>query len=115
MRRGAGMWFEQNDEEKCNYLKATGLFRTHYFYLDKEPWIADRIFIRHNLRVHFSKSLIRRGFRYTLAHIWVWKKNERVIDQCMRELYRDSLLMGRDDYPEACDVTRELNRRVMDQ
>ena len=109
------MWFEQNEGEKRNYLKATGLFRTHSFYLDKEPWIADRIFIRHKLRVHFKGNMYKDGYPYQIVHAWVWKSQEHEFDGCMAELYNTSLLMGRGDYAEACDIMRELNRRAMDQ
>lgn len=89
-----------------NYLRARGLpWRAYYFYLDKRPWLADRIFSNHGLRVHFGDSFVYREGEYELVSCWVYRWQAEEFEKCMLPLSRSSLLHDRSDYDDVC---REL-------
>ncbi|MBR3326968.1 MAG: hypothetical protein IKG22_06555 [Atopobiaceae bacterium] len=94
-------------ERPKNYLRASGRlpWRVWYFYLDKEPWLADRIFIRHELKVHFKGHYVSEGWPYAIVSVWVPTGETDLFERCMDELYASSLLHGRDDYPAACSAS----------
>ena len=86
-----------------NYIRTSGLpWRAYYFYLDKEPYIADGIFVNHELNVHFKKEFEMPGTEYHIVTCLVSRKKAAEFEQCMFELHRLSLLNGRDDYVDAC-------------
>ena len=89
-----------------NYVRARGLpWRAHYFYLDKRPWLADRIFINHELKVHFGDSFELPDGGYEVVTCWVYRWQAKDFERCMFTLARLSLLRGREDYGDVC---REL-------
>lgn len=95
-----------------NYIRATGLpWRAYYFYLDKQPWFADRIFINHSLKVHFKGSFEMTDGDYELVFCWVYRWQAETFEQCMCQLSRSSLLKDRGDYGDTCRKLRWLFER----
>lgn len=86
-----------------NYIIGDGVFAKHYFYLDKEPYLADKIFREEGLRVHFAGDFKRDDLEYTLVHAWVWRWHGRRMEKCMERLRNESLLKRR-GYMEDCDT-----------
>lgn len=87
---------------RLNYVIGYGFLTTHYFYLDKEPYIADKIFRDEGLYVHFSSDFVRDDLKYVMVHAWVWRWQEKRMEKCLKQLYRESLLK-RDGYLEECE------------
>ena len=87
-----------------NYIRTSGLlpWRAYYFYLDKEPWLADRIFVDRDLCVHFKDEFEMPGIEYHIVTCWVNKRKSEEFERCMFELHRLSLMSGRDDYAKTC-------------
>lgn len=85
-----------------NYVAGRGLLTTHYYYVDREPWIADRLFIDDRLPVHFVNEWENADSGYVVVHVWVWRWQETRIERCLSQLHKVSLLMGRRGYAEAC-------------
>lgn len=90
-----------------NYLVGDGLLTTHYFYLDRQPYLADKIFIDERLSVHFVGDFVREDMKYALVHVWVWRWQEKRMEKCMERLFKESVLK-RDDYLEECDFIGRL-------
>lgn len=88
---------------RLNYVIGYGLLTTHYFYLDREPYIADKIFIDERLHVHFSEDFVRDDIKYEVVHAWVWRWQEKRMEKCLRRLYKESLLR-RGDYMKECET-----------
>lgn len=85
--------------------KAILPWRIHYFYLDRQPWIADKIFADEKIPVHFKKSFSKPDSDWEIITCWVNIKYAPAFERCMERLRRDSLLKGRTDYD---DVAGEL-------
>ena len=97
-----------------NYVRAYGLpWRAYFFYLDREPWLADRFFIANGLRVHFNNAYELPDQEYVIVTCWVYAWQVERFERCMFELSRLSILSGRDDYIEACHELSWLFERSL--
>lgn len=88
---------------RLNYVIGYGLLTTHYFYLDREPYLADKIFRDEGLYVHFSGDFVRDDLKYAMVHAWVWRWQEKRMEKCLKRLHNESLLK-RDDYLKECEM-----------
>lgn len=95
------------------YIRERRLFTTHYLYLDKSPYIADRIFYDIRLSVHFIEEYKSATLGYSLIHVWIWGWREKDFEDCMARLYKTSLLMDRDDYMQACNLLEGIAEKNM--
>ena len=91
--------------EQTNYyqlLHKFSLFNTYFAFLDTEDYLADGLFIKHQVRVYFGDEFVDPGnpYRIIFCHVRKWDK-ERFC-AAMRELPNKMLLCGNTDYLSAC-------------
>lgn len=82
-------------------------FTPTFFYLDREPYVADRIFIEHKLRVHFKNDFTHDAFPYDVVVAWVWPWQVERFKECMGEL-RVELSAHDEDFELACECLQKL-------
>lgn len=96
-----------------NFIKVRSMnpFRLNYIYLDVSEYLADRIFVRHELPVKFFDQEFRReGSDVRFVYCSIRKKNRAEFEKCMEELCDAAALMGYTDYTAACEgLDRMLN------
>ena len=80
---------------------------TYYLFFDTTPYLADQIFIRHEIRVRFGKEFAKEGSPYRGILCSVRKKDAPVFESCMEELKRNMLICGHPDYEQ--DIRELLN------
>ena len=85
--------------------------RQNYMYLDVGEYLADRIFVRHELPVKFfNQEFGREGSDVKFIYCSIRKKNSAEFEKCMEELCDTAALMGYTDYAAACEgLDRMLN------
>ena len=93
------------DDMPLNYVRVSGIlpWRAWYFYVDAMPRLADRIFRRHELKVHFKDHLTAPDRDCRIVSAWVRRRDAAEFELCMEELYRSSLVHGRKGYEDSCE------------
>lgn len=86
-------------------------FVKHAFFLDTEPYVADGIFIKHRLRVHFGAEFKHEAFPYVVVTGWIWVWQQERFDECMRELYAK---LRSQEYVNACAVFQKIALEAAD-
>ena len=83
-------------------LHKFSLFNTYFAFLDTEDYLADGLFIKHQVRVYFGDEFAKpeSPYRIIFGHIRKWDK-ERFC-AAMSELPNKMLLCGNVDYLGAC-------------
>ena len=73
------------------YLKINrpSLRYSYYFFFDTTPYLADQIFIRHEIRVWFGQEFAKDGSPYRGIFCHVRKKDAPVFEACMEELKKN--------------------------
>lgn len=84
------------------HLEKFSLLHAYYAYFDVPGYLADQLFIQHQVRVHFSGEYQKEGKRYVIVLCRVRKKDEKRFLEALGELPRKMLLMGYTDYLEDC-------------
>lgn len=79
----------------------------YYFFFDTTPYLADQIFIRHELRVWFGDEFTKDGSPYRGILCHVRKKDAPVFESCMKELEKNMIICGHPDYER--EITGILN------
>lgn len=90
-------------------LERASLLYVHDLFVDTEDYLADGLFIRHKVTVHFGKEFGKREnptYRFILCK--VRKRDETRFLAALQELPAKMLLCGHTDYPEACDVIQKI-------
>lgn len=89
---------------RCNYIELDCKvpWRTGFVYVDTPAYLADRIFINHEIRVKFDKDFGKDSCPYIYVFCRVWKRDRTVFLKAMADLERKALLAGRADYSDFC-------------
>ena len=88
-----------------NYIrfKQFSLLWDHYAFIDVPAYLADQLFIRHRVTVHFGEELHHPEAGYMIIFCKVRKKDsERFLD-ALSELPNKMLICGHLDYEDYCD------------
>ena len=83
-------------------LNKFSLFNTHFVFLDTGDYLADGLFIKHQVRVHFGDELEKPGIPYRIIFCHVRKWDEERFRTAMSELPDKMLLCGKSDYLGVC-------------
>lgn len=90
-------------EKGRNFRRLSGTFKDVYVYVDAPEHHADHLFINRKLRVQFKADFRKEGEKYQIVVCKVPKRRREDFVACMEELCRNMLVLGRTDYPDACD------------
>lgn len=84
----------QGKAEYYQQLKQFSHFHTHFAFLDTEDYLADGLFIKHQVRVYFGDEFVSPGTPYRIIFCHVRKRDEKRFHAAMRELPNKMLLCG---------------------
>ena len=71
---------------------------SYFMYFDKQPYLADQIFVRHKIRVWFDEELRRQGWPYVSVMCHVRKGDVQAFFDALEELKTAMLICGYKDY-----------------
>ena len=74
----------------------------HYAFLDTDAYLADQLFIKYHVRVHFREEYVRNGSPYREIFCHVRKRDQERFLTALEELPDKMLLLGHSDYLDAC-------------
>lgn len=83
-------------------LEKLSLLYRYYAYFDTADYLADALFIKHQVRVAFQKEYCKDGFGYTLIFCRIRKKDEAAFLEALRELPAKMLICSHTDYAIQC-------------
>lgn len=91
-------------------LSKFSLLYSYYAFLDTEEYLADALFIRHEVRVHFLSEYEKQGSPYRMILCRIRRKDADRVTAALEELPRKMLLCGYTDYFERCkEIWSELD------
>ena len=84
-------------------------FRRKYMYLDLSEYLADRIFIRHKLKVKFHRKEYHSPTgQLVFVLCSIHRKNEKAFEECMQELADTAAMTGCREYARICGQLEKL-------
>jgi hypothetical protein len=88
-----------------NYIrfKQFSLLWDHYAFIDVPAYLADQLFIKHRVTVHFGEELHHPEAGYMIIFCKVRKKDSERFLAALEELPNKMLICGHPDYEEYCD------------
>ena len=79
-------------------LKRPSLRYAYFLFFDTTPYLADRLFIRHKVRVWFDREYAKDGFPYLAVLCHVRKKDVPSFLAALEDLMRSMALCGHPHY-----------------
>ena len=93
-------------DENSHYQKLDkfSLLNSHFAFFDTGDYLADNLFIRHQVRVDFDDEYIHPDgvYRAILCHVRRWDEDK--FWAAIKELPNKMLLCGHPDYLEFCNA-----------
>ena len=87
-----------------NFICCGGLFKIRYMYLDTPEYLADSLFIKHQVRVYYGKGEWHKpGEEYILIDCTIKRKDKKRFEDALGELNNKMLLCGHNDYEDFCN------------
>ena len=83
-------------------IERFSLLNAYYAYMDTDAYLADQLFIKHQVRVHFREEYARDGFPYRVIFCHVRKRDQERFLAALNELPGKMMLLGHTDYLDAC-------------
>lgn len=90
--------------EFCNYirLEKKSITYAYFLFIDVTEYLADRIFIKHKVKVGFGKEYAKEGSKYLCISCKIKKRDEGKFLEALEELKNIMLLCGYVDYLDFC-------------
>jgi len=87
-----------------NYIKLQkrSLFYNYYIFVDTKDYLADGLFIKNKVYVHFGKEYTKQNCDYIIIFCKVRKKDEERFLHALKQLENKMLLLEQFYYPEFC-------------
>ena len=88
-----------------NYIafRQFSLLWNHYAFIDVPAYLADQLFIKHKVTVHFGDEAHHRDWEYVIIFCKVRKKDADRFLAALAELPNKMLICGHPDYEEYCN------------
>ena len=83
---------------KVRKLSIWSLFCDYFMYFDTMPYLADRLFVRRDVRVWFDMDLEKPGSPYLAVMCRVRKRDVPKFLEALEDLKRSMMLCGHPDY-----------------
>lgn len=78
------------------------LFYNYFAFLDTDAYLADQLFIKHQVRVHFCEEYVRGDSPYRVIFCHVRKRDRARFQAALEELPKKMMLLGYIDYLDVC-------------
>lgn len=99
-------------------LRRFSLFWQYFAYIDTAEYLADRLFIKHCVRIKFLQEYSQQDSSYCIVFARCRKKDFDYATAALHELPNKMLICGHSDYPEVCvELLRKMEegRRKLHQ
>lgn len=83
-------------------IERFSLLNAYYAYMDTDAYLADQLFIKHQVRVHFREEYARDDSPYRVIFCHVRKQDQERFLAALKELPDKMMLLGYTDYLDAC-------------
>lgn len=93
---------QNNSSSFCWNLSRFSIFYAYYAIIDTPDYLADQLFIRHQVRVYFGKEYAAPDAPYLVILCRIRKRHERAFLAAISELPKKMLLCGYPDYIVYC-------------
>ena len=99
-------------ERKGIYIpvKKVSLFYRHFLYFDREPYMADHLFVQHNVRIKFGPECRKEGSPYVGIFCRVKKRDVPAFQAAMADLERGMAVCGYDYQKDLAQVFEDFER-----
>lgn len=91
--------------EHPNYyqrIDRPSMLYNYYAFLDTGAYLADQLFIKHQVQVHFREEYVRNNSPYRVIFCRVRKREQQRFLAALSELPTKMMLLGYTDYLETC-------------
>ena len=104
-------------DEIKNYLTLERFSLRYYYYafLDTGDYLADNLFINHQVTVKFLQEYGHDDSPYLVIFCRIRKRNEKAFLDAVKELPNKMLICGHPDYPTVCRKFMERLGTVREQ
>ena len=89
-------------------IKKRSIRYSYFMYFDKEPYLADQLFIKYKIRVWFDEEIRRQNWPYLSVICHVRKDDVPEFMNALEELKTSMLICGYMDYEEEISNYIEL-------
>lgn len=83
-------------------LQKFSLLYDHYAFVDAPEYLADQLFIRHQVTVHFGHEFTHPDHPYVIIFCKVRKKDSERFLLALDELHNKMILCGHPNYEDFC-------------
>lgn len=91
------------NELSCGWsLEKFSLLYDYYAYFDTKDYLADNLFIKHKVTVHFMQEYAHDGTEYIVILCKCRKRDSAAFCAALQELPKKMLICGHRDYMEFC-------------
>ena len=84
------------------HIDRPSLFYNYFAFLDTDAYLADQLFIKHQVRVHFREEYVRGDSPYRVIFCHVRKRDRARFQAALEELPKKMMLLGYIDYLDVC-------------
>ena len=89
-------------------IKCFSLFFFHFAFIDTDDYLADQLFIRHKVRVHFGQEYEKKDSPFLLILCKVRKRDVNGFLDALGELENKMILKGYPEYTDFCRQAAEM-------
>lgn len=75
-------------------IERFSLLNAYYAYMDTDAYLADQLFIKHQVRVHFREEYVRDGSPYRVIFCHVRKRDQERFLAALNELPGKMMLLA---------------------
>ena len=75
-------------------IERFSLLNAYYAYMDTDAYLADQLFIKHQVRVHFREEYVRDGSPYRVIFCHVRKRDQERFLTALNELPGKMMLLA---------------------
>lgn len=91
------------------YLEKFSLLYDYYAFFDTKDYLADSLFIKHKVRVHFMEEYAHPDAEYRVIFCKCRKRDSEAFRAALDELTDKMLICGHRDYPE---FSRQMKQKM---
>lgn len=86
----------------CKVVSKFSLFNAYFIFVDTKEYLADSLFIKHQVRVHFETEYSKPNSPYRIILCHVRKRDVPKFHAALQELQHKMIFLGYTDYADAC-------------
>lgn len=96
------------------HLRRFSLLYEHFAFLDTADYLADSLFIKHEVTVAFGDEYISEDTPYRVIFCKCRKRDVQRFLQALEELTNKMIICGYSDYPKYCQKLKQAEEDAME-